>query len=153
MATLPFHNVVALDGWWDDDSSHTFNLAAAADASVLTIADEGKLMTIDATGPNKMKPVGDGDPIMGRLLKVEQRTTGAVGSVAMRFVDRFFLLAADAAIVGDPVVGSLGGTPNGSRGGWCKKDTSANAALNMIRVWEKGTDAATGFTYVVIGRM
>jgi hypothetical protein len=153
MTTLPFHNVVSMAGWWDDDSTHTVNLGTAADASALTQADEGMAVTLDATGPNKYRPVTTGDHVDGYLLRVEARPGGNVGTIAFKFIERLFLLAADAATIGDPVVGSAGGTQgvNGpGRGGWVMKDVSSNAALNHTRVVEKGTDPITGFTYVVV---
>jgi hypothetical protein len=150
MTTLPFHNIVAMDGWTDTDSVHTVNLGLAGDGSVLTQLDEGMAMTIDVTGPNKFRPCVDGEMIYGYLVRVEQRALGSVGSIAFHYIQRHFLLAADAGIVGDPVVGSTGGVPNASRGGWVKKDVSATAAINQSRIMEKGTDTATGFTYVVV---
>ena len=151
MTTLPFHNIVRMDGWVDEDSVHTVNIGLAADSSAVVKGDEGMAVTFDTTAANKMRPVTDGDTIYGYLMVVEPRATpGTVGAVAFRFVQRFFLLAADAGTIGDPVVGSTGGVPNASRGGWVKKDVTANAAVNRARIVEKGTDALTGFTYVVV---
>jgi hypothetical protein len=151
MTQLPFHNIVRMSGWTDDDSIHTANLGTAADGSAIAKTDEGAAVTIDTSGPNKFRLATDGDLILGILKVVELRATGPVASIGFKFIERFFLLAGDPATIGDTVVGSSGGVPNASRGGWVKKATANDATHNFIV--ETGTDAATGFTYVVVARL
>jgi len=151
MTTLPFHNIVSMQGYDSDDSIHTGNLGTAADGSAITQADTGLAVTQDITSDNKFRLATDGDVVIGNLKSVELRPTGTVGAVSFNFIQRFFLLAADAATIGDSVQGSSGGTPGGNRGGWVKKATANDPYKNFIV--EKGTDALTGFTYVVLARV
>ena len=64
-----FHTQVKMTGYAFEDSQLTVKLHAG-----ITTADIGKALTQDTAADNTMKLAGDGDPIHGVLLSVEDRT-------------------------------------------------------------------------------
>lgn len=84
-----------------EDFTFTYYLAAG-----ITAADVGKLMTLDATGTNKMKLAGAGDAIHGRLETFENRTQEGVvvGAVSRKF--RSKVPTTGAVVIGDNIIGS-----------------------------------------------
>lgn len=130
MTTLPFHNIVSMWGYTNDDFIHTVNLGLAADGTAMAKTDEGSAMTFDSTGPNKMRLATEGDPINALLKVVEIRPTGAMASVAFRFISKFSIEANDPAAIGDTVVGAAGG----SEASGLFTQTSTNNFLNTDTV-------------------
>lgn len=112
-----FHNTVRLDGFHWEDSSLTWNLAAG-----IVHADIGKAVSVDTTGPNKVKLAGVGDHIIGRLSSVEDRQIEGirVGAVELQFANKMTIASGQTVVVGDTAVGSGNGeiraaaTPNHS---------------------------------------
>lgn len=82
-------------------------------ASGIKQTDIGKPVTLDTSGSYKMKLAGDGDPIMGVLLSVEDRSQESsgllVGTVASKGVFKMTMKTGDTAAVGDEVVGAGSG--------------------------------------------
>jgi hypothetical protein len=107
MASTPFHYSVSLRGFHFEDSNLTVNLA-----SDITVADVGKAVTIDTSDANKFKLAGDGDPIVGRLEVVEDRSVEGqlVGTVAFRFANLLPIAEGETVAVGNTVVGGGDGT-------------------------------------------
>lgn len=128
----PFHTNVSLRGFHFEDSILTVNLASG-----IGTADIGKAVTIDTSGPNKFKLAGDGDPVMGRLESVEDRTTegSLVGAVAFRFANSFKIASGETVQVGDTVVGAGDGE--------VKAATTKNYADNFV------AEVGTGYAVVV----
>lgn len=84
-------------------------------ANGIVKADEGKALTWDVTAANTMKLAGDGDPIVARLITVENRVQEGilVGTAALEFSQ---LLPVKAGLAGGEVVAfgkSLLGAGNG----------------------------------------
>lgn len=84
-----------------EGNQFTFTLASG-----IVAADVGKAVTIDTSGPMKVKLCGANDKILGRLETVEDRVQQGVliGSVALKFVGK--LPSTGTINVGDSVVGS-----------------------------------------------
>ncbi len=119
---MPYsHQNVTLRGFHWEDSSLTWNLATG-----ITQAHIGRAVSIDATGPNKVKLAGDGDHIFGRLATVENRSVegSLVGAVELQFANTLPIKAASGVAVGDTVVGAGGGE--------VKPAAEANHALNVV---------------------
>ena len=94
--------------------------------------DEGKLVTQDKSAANKVKLCGDGDPILGKLFKYEERTVEQVklGSVKLVGGMLFPVASGQTLNVGDKVIGAAGG--------YCRKVTSDEKS--DIAVWEVRSD-------------
>jgi hypothetical protein len=105
MATA-FHNTVDLRGLHFEDTMVTMSLNAA-----IVKADEGKPVSIDVAANNRVKIAGNGDQIIGKLLVVEDRSVDGikVGTIELRFVADWPILAADTLAVGDTAVGAGSG--------------------------------------------
>lgn len=118
-----FHDKVTLRGFHWEDSSLTFNLDAA-----IVPADVGKAVSIDTSGPNKVKLAGDGDAIVGRLSTVEIRTVEGinVGAVELQFANTLPLGA------GASVGLAVGDTVQGAGAGAVKKAAANNPRQNFI---------------------
>lgn len=105
MAT-PFHTVVRNDAIIPSEAYITYNLDPT-----ITVADVGKAVTIDTSGPNKRKLAGVDDKIVGRLETVEVRSaTQVVGAVSKEFIARLPIGAGQTINIGDTVVGFAAGT-------------------------------------------
>jgi hypothetical protein len=91
---------VTLEGAGIDDA-YTFNLAAGA-----TEANEGEPVCLDPSANNQAKLGVDGAPVLGMLLRVENRIAEGVlvGSVITEGGIRFKVLPADPLAVGDTAV-------------------------------------------------
>ncbi|MBN9548152.1 MAG: hypothetical protein J0H31_04515 [Alphaproteobacteria bacterium] len=100
------HQNVTLRGFHWEVSSLTFNLATG-----IVDSDVGKAMSVDASGPNKMKLAGDGDAIRGRLATVEARSVegSLIGAVELQFANILPIKAGEVVAVGDTVVGAGNG--------------------------------------------
>ncbi|TGT64083.1 MULTISPECIES: hypothetical protein [unclassified Mesorhizobium] len=105
MATYSHQNVT-LRGFHWEVSSLTFNLATG-----ITENDIGKAVSVDASGPNKVKLSGDGDTIIGRLASVENRSVegSLVGAVELQFANTLPIKNGSVVAVGDTVVGAGAG--------------------------------------------
>jgi hypothetical protein len=110
MTTLPFHNIVSMQGFTPNDFIHTVNLGLAADGTAMAMSDVGCAMTQDISGPNKFRMATDGDAVFGVLKVWEGRSTGPVGAIAFKCTESLWIEANDPAAIGDTVVGSAGGT-------------------------------------------
>ncbi|ESY35760.1 hypothetical protein NKK48_01520 [Mesorhizobium sp. C386A] len=116
MATYSHQNVT-LRGFHWEVSSLTFNLATGIVAN-----DVGKGVSVDTSGPNKVKLAADGDTIIGRLASVEDRSVEGtkIGAVELQFANILPIKAGAVVAVGDTVVGAGAGevkaaaTPNHS---------------------------------------
>lgn len=77
-----FHTQVRLTGFPFEDSQLTVKLSGSP-----VQADIGKALTQDTSAANTMKLAGDGDPIDGVLLTLENRTVEGtvVGTCSFRF--------------------------------------------------------------------
>lgn len=97
---------VTLQGYYFDDWQFTFNLAAG-----ITTADIGKAVSIDTSADNKVKLAGDGDPIFGRLISVEDRSQEGllVGAVALKFASTLPIKDGEVVARGDSVQGAGSG--------------------------------------------
>lgn len=121
---------ISLRGMTHDEFHYPFYLASG-----ITKADEGKAVTLDTTGPNKVKLAGDDDPIIGVLVVVENRAIEGilVGTVALRGGFRMKKAASAPAIsVGDTVVGAGGGE--------VKAAASADPRINFVAEVEASGD-------------
>lgn len=80
----------------------TYKLAAG-----IVAADEGKALTLDTTAASTFKLAGNGAPVHGRLILVEDRAVSGllVGTVARKFKEKLLTVAGGVA-VGDSVCGS-----------------------------------------------
>ncbi|MBC2806557.1 hypothetical protein C3Y94_025745 [Rhizobium ruizarguesonis] len=116
-----FHTKVSLRGFHFEDFILTFTLAAG-----IVAADSGKAVSVDASGPNKVKLAGDGDTIIGRLQTVEDRKVEGqlVGAVELKFANLIPIKAGDLIAVGDTAIGGGGGT--------VKKAATADHAKNFV---------------------
>lgn len=85
-------------------------------------ADEGKLVTQDTSGANKVKLCSDGDEILGKLFRYEDRSVEGVkvGSVIITGGLEFPVASGTTLKVGDKVVGAAGGT--------CRKTASGESS-------------------------
>lgn len=85
-------------------------------------ADEGKLVTQDTSDANKVKLCGDGDEILGKLFRYEDRSVEGVkvGSVIITGGLEFPVASGTTLKVGDKVVGAAGGT--------CRKTASGESS-------------------------
>jgi hypothetical protein len=120
MAVTLFHTKPTLRGYHMEDWSFTFNLAAG-----ITGADVGKAVSVDASGPNKVKLSGDTDVIIGRLETVEDRTVEGqlVGAVELKFANTLPIKTGETVVVGGSVQGAGAGEV---------KPLAANYALNFV---------------------
>jgi hypothetical protein len=102
-------NGVSLRGLYHDDFQYPFLLAAG-----ITIADQGKAVTLDASAANTVKLAGDGDRIIGRLEVVEIRVQEGIniGTVSIMGGLDFPAKAGYVAASGDNLVGAAGGLVN-----------------------------------------
>lgn len=121
MPSASFHTGVSLRGFHFEDFILTFNLAAG-----IVAADAGKAVSIDTSGPVKVKLAADGDFIIGRLEVVEDRKVEGtlVGAVALKFSNLLPIKAASGVAVGDTVVGAGAGE--------IKKATANDARINFV---------------------
>jgi hypothetical protein len=95
-------NQVVSYGYPFDEFAFTYALATG-----IVAADVDKAVTQDTGAANKMKLAGNGNPVHGRLLSVEELTAGRplVGTVERKFKAKFKKTAAAVAL-GDGVCGS-----------------------------------------------
>jgi hypothetical protein len=121
------HQNVTLRGFHFEDSSLTVNLDAAVNASHI-----GYAMTPDASGVNKMKLAGDGDPIVARLSSFEDRQVEGtrVGAVEFNFGNTLPIAEGSGVAVGSYIVGGGDGT---------------------VRPAVDGTETSSLFVFEVIG--
>lgn len=121
------HQNVTLRGFHFEDSSLTVNLDAA-----VVYGDIGKAMTPDASGVNKMKLAGDGDPIVARLASFEDRSVEGtrVGAVEFNFANTLPIADGSGVVVGSYVIGAGNGE---------------------VRPIVDGTETSNLFVYEVIG--
>ena len=86
------------------------NLTFVLDDTIVE-ADEGKLVTQDTTAANKVKLCGDGDEILGKLFRYEDRVVERVkvGSVILVGGLEFPAASGYTPAIGDKVVGAAGG--------------------------------------------
>lgn len=129
---------VSLAGLIDEVAQVTFNL----DSGIVK-ADEGKAVTLDTSGANKVKLAGDADPILGRLEVVEIRTQEGslnVGTVSLRGGMVFTVNPNATASSPDetPAVGDYlaGGTASGGGKGYVQKASDNNSTVTPWRVVE-----------------
>lgn len=104
-------------------------------AAGIVVADEGKAVALDTGAANKAKLAGDGDQIIGRLEKVENRVQEGilVGTIALKFSN---LLPIKASLSGAEVV-AIGSTVVGAGSGEVKARVVSSAAapdytINMV---------------------
>lgn len=92
-------------------------------------ANEGLLVTQDTSAANKVKLCGDGDEILGKLFKVENRVVEGikVGSVQLVGGMELPVATGETLVVGDKVVGAAGGK--------CRKMAVSGETSNLA-VWE-----------------
>jgi hypothetical protein len=116
-----FHTKVSLRGFHFEDFHLTHSLAAG-----ITGNDVGKAVSVDTSGPNKVKLAGDGDTIIGRLATVEDRKVEGqlIGTVALKFANTLPIKAGDAIAVGDTAIGGGAGT--------VKKAATADHSKNYV---------------------
>lgn len=100
----PFHTTVSLSGYYFEDSIFTFNVSGG-----VTNADVGKAVTLDTTAANTVKLAGADEEVMGRLERVEERETGTVASVSLRFCGELPVATGETVNVGDAVIGAGSG--------------------------------------------
>lgn len=114
-------NGVSLRGLHQEEFNYVFNLASA-----IVAADVGKAVTLDTSAANTVKLAGDGDPIIGYLESVEDRTVEgiSVGTVATKGVYKF-TYTGTAPSVGDTVVGS-------ATAGAVKDSAASNMHINYV---------------------
>lgn len=103
------------------------NLTFVLDDAIVE-ADEGKLVTQDTSAANKVKLCGDGDEILGKLFRYENREVERVkvGSVIMVGGLEFPVAEGVTLAIGDKVVGAAGG--------YCRK--AGNNESSDIAVFE-----------------
>lgn len=91
-------------------------------------ANEGLLVTQDTSAANKVKLCGDGDKILGKLFRYEERVVEGVKLGSVQLVGGMeFPVAAGATLdIGDAVVGAAGG--------YCRK--AGNGESSDLAVWE-----------------
>ena len=138
--TAVFHNQVRLDGFDFQDAQFTVLLATGIDNTML-----GQLVTWDSSADNQMKLCGDGDPIHGRLVQVENRQVEGqvVGMVSLRFADK---LPIKPGLAGAQIV-ARGSVLCGAAGGFCRTAVSGTDAaysangLRCVAVTDAGTNA------------
>lgn len=116
-----FHTKVSLRGFHFEDSHLTFTLAAG-----IVAANAGRAVSLDTSGPNKVKLAADGDTIIGRLETVEDRKVEGqlVGTVALRFANTLPIKSGQTVAVGDTVIGAGSGE--------VKKATTADHSTNFV---------------------
>jgi len=80
-------------------------------AAGITEADEGKVVTQDTSAANTVKLAGAGDPIFGRLERVEDRVVEGVKVATVKIIGGMELPIASGytPAVGDELVGAAGG--------------------------------------------
>lgn len=105
------------------DNNLTFVLNSA-----MTEDNEGFLVTQDTTAANTVKLCGDGDEIVGRLLRYENRVVEniKVGSVQLVGGMEFPVASGTTLNVGDKVVGAANG--------YCR--AAGNGESSDITVWQ-----------------
>lgn len=120
-AGTPFHTNVSLRGFHFENWHFTFRLASG-----IVAADIGKAVSLDATGPNRVKLAADGDVIIGRLVTVENRVAEGqlVGTVALKFANVLPIKSGETVVVGNSV--------QGAGGGEVKALVSPNYSLNFV---------------------
>lgn len=117
-----------------DDFMFTYNVAAG-----VVVGDEGKAVTLDTSASNQVKLTGVGDPIFGRLFRLEDRSQqggGLVGTVERKFRAKL-TYTGTAPAIGDQVEGSA--TPGVVQ----KTATQPAEVLKANRVIEVDTTALT----------
>ena len=79
--------------------------------SAISEADEGKVVTQDTSAANKVKLAGAGDPIFGRLERVEDRVVEGVKVGNVKIIGGMELPIASGYTpeVGDAIIGAAGG--------------------------------------------
>lgn len=90
----------------------------------------GLAVTQDKTAANKVKLAGDGDPILGKLLNVENRSVIGVKTGAVQVIGGVELKKSSASI-------AVGDTIEGAGNGEVKKSTTGT----NIAVWEVKTNS------------
>lgn len=131
---MPYsHSNVTLRGFHWNDSSLTWNLNAA-----MTVAAIGKAVSIDTSGPNKVKLAADGDHIIGRLASFEDRTVEGtkVGAVELQFANmlpiKAGLTAGEVVAVGSTVIGAGSGEVKALTTGSGPTVAAPNHAVNVV---------------------
>lgn len=124
-------STIFLDGTTHPEFQYTAKISGT-----VTTADEGKALTLDTAAANTVKLAGDGDAILGRLFRYEDRVVEGVklATIETKGGMRLPKLESTVIAVGDTVVGDTGGL--------VKAAVSANWAANFVV--EVGTD------YVVV---
>ena len=126
------------------DAQFTFNLAAG-----ITSADEGKAVSIDTSAAYTVKLAADGDAIVGRLEKVEDRVVEGilVGTVARRIIGKFPIKTGETINIGDAVQGAGSGEVKALPASAAAADPVVAASHNMnnIVVALDGTSAVVHF--------
>lgn len=97
---------VSLNNFHFEDWQFTFNLASG-----ITEADEGKAVALDTSAANTVKLAGDGDEILGRLERVENRVQAGLllGTVSIKFGAKLPIASGETVAVGDFLIGAGGG--------------------------------------------
>lgn len=129
---------VSLRGLYHEDAQYVF-----LGASGITVADEGKAVTLDSSAANTVKLAGNQDRILGRLEKVEVRAAEAVTIVTVSLQGGYdFVVDPDATSSPDqtPAVGDFiaGGQTGAGVKGYVQK--SLNNAVTPWQVVELLTD-------------
>lgn len=95
-------------------------------ASGITSAHEGRAVAVDPAAANRVKLAANGDQIIGRLEKVENRTQEGqlIGTVAFKFMD---LMKIKSGLTGDEVV-AVGSTVVGAGSGEVRARTVSSVA-------------------------
>lgn len=103
------------------------DLTFIADSNI-TEADEGKVVTQDTSAANSIKLAGAGDPILGRLERVEDRVVEGVKVATVKLIGGMELPTAEGYTpeVGDAVIGAAGGYVT----------EVGNGQSSDIKVWE-----------------
>lgn len=106
-------------------------------SGTITEADEGKALTYDTTAANTVKLAGDGDVVIGRLFKYEDREVEDETLVTVDTKGGMILpkLESTVVAVGDTVVGDADGL--------VKAAVSADWSLNYVAAVDAAEDKVT----------
>lgn len=104
-------NQVVNEGYPFGIFTFTYVLSDALADDAAAAATSGKAVTLDTTGPGKVKLAGNGDKIFGRVYVAERRVQLGfnVASVARKFKERLPAANGHGIVVGNRIVGAGAG--------------------------------------------
>lgn len=119
-------STVILEGTGHPDFQYTYSISGT-----VVEADEGKAISLDTSATNTVKLAGDGDALLGRLFKYEDRVVEGTKLATIETKGGFRLPKLESEVI------AVGNTVIGAGSGNVKAAGSANSSNHVTKV---GTD-------------